>query len=340
MAAFAGYDMPIQYQDGILAEHAHVRTRAGLFDVSHMGQCVLDSPGAAQRLEMLVPGDIQGLAVGRMRYSVFLTPEGGVLDDLMILRKSETRFFLIVNASRKETDFALLQERVGDMEILEDHALLALQGPEAARVLAQLQPAIDHLPFMGGMVTTIRDMRLVVTRSGYTGEDGFEISVPSAQANELADILMQDAAVKWIGLGARDTLRLEASLCLYGHELDETTSPVEAGLSWVIGKRRREAGDFPGAKRILQELKDGPLRRRVGIRPEGRTIAREGAEIYDASGNRIGFVTSGGFSPSLGGPIAMGYISTNDTRLQLMVRGQALPASVVPLPFVPHRYRK
>lgn len=343
MAGFAGYDMPIQYAGGIIAEHTHTRTAAGLFDVSHMGQCLLEGGTAAATLEQLTPGDIKGLAVGRMRYSVFLTASGGISDDLMILRLAEDRFFVVVNASRKTDDFALLKANLlpgTSLTLLDDRALLALQGPEAKTVLSPYLKEHSVESFLTGSWSG----DLCVTRSGYTGEDGFEISLPAPQAAAFAQELLSHDSVKWIGLGARDSLRLEAGLCLYGHELDETTSPVEADLAWVIGKRRREAGDFPGSARILKELAEGCTRKRVGIKPEGRAIAREQTVIQDNAGQPIGLVTSGGFGPTLGGPIAMGYVAPSyasaGSPLFLNVRGQALPATVTPLPFVPHTYKR
>ncbi len=340
MGAFAGYDMPIHYPDGILAEHRHTRARAGLFDVSHMGPCLLEGPDVIARLERLVPGDLQGLAVGRMRYTVLLNPSGGVVDDLMVLKLAETRLFLVLNASRKAVDLALLREHVGPVAAGADRALLAVQGPEAARVVRErFGEMVDTLPFMGGR----EQGEWIITRSGYTGENGFEIALPAHAAEGVARDLLADPAVRWAGLGARDTLRLEAGLCLYGHELDETVSPVEADLAWIIGKRRREAGDFPGGARIQAELASGPARRRVGLRLEGRTIAREGTPIRAVDGSMLGTVTSGGFSPTLGVPVAMGYVVTGmaavGTPVQLEVRGQLAPARVVALPFVPHAYR-
>lgn len=343
MAGFAGYDMPIQYAEGIIAEHLHTRAAAGLFDVSHMGQCLLEGTGAAATLERVTPGEIAGLTVGRMRYSVLLNERGGIIDDLMILRLAADRFFVVVNASCKSGDFALLQsvlEADTSLTVLPDRALIALQGPQAEAALAPLLPDCAALSFLAGV--WVEDICL--TRSGYTGEDGFEISLPAAAAEKFCTALLGNPAVKWIGLGARDSLRLEAGLSLYGHELDESISPVEADLAWVIGKRRREAGDFPGASRILEELKNGPRRKRVGLKPEGRAIAREQTAIHDATGRPVGLVTSGGFGPTIGGPVAMGYVETAlaapGTRLNLMVRGQALPAPVTPLPFVPHTYKR
>jgi aminomethyltransferase len=341
MVPFAGYEMPVQYPTGIIAEHLHTRARAGLFDVSHMGQVALHGVTAAM-LETLVPGDIAGLAEGQMRYTLLLNDEGGIIDDLMALPDEGGALRLVVNAATKEGDIAHLRERLGpkaDIRLCDDLALLALQGPAAAAVLSRiLDPRVATMPFLSG--ARFRD--LYATRSGYTGEDGFEISVPADRAAELAERLLNEPEVMPVGLGARDTLRLEAGLCLYGHDIDATTTPVAAGLAWTIAKRRRAEGGFPGARRILRELADGPARRRVGIRPDGRAPAREGSAIVDPAGNLIGEVTSGGFGPSLNAPIAMGYVarpySDSGTALAVVVRDVARPARVSPTPFVPTRY--
>jgi aminomethyltransferase len=345
MVPFAGYAMPVQYADGILKEHQHTRAAAGLFDVSHMGQASLSGPGAPEALEALVPGDIAGLEPGRMRYSVLLNANGGIMDDLMVLRLADNAFHLVVNAACKEADFAHIAAHLPSgltFTPRRDLALIALQGPEAAAIMAQLAPGIDHIDFMQSASASIDGADVLITRSGYTGEDGYELSVANGQAEALAVRLLSFEAVRPIGLGARDSLRLEAGLCLYGHDIDTSTSPIEAGLIWVIPKARREAGGFPGAARIQREIAGGPSRRRVGIRPEGRVIAREGTAILDRDGNKIGTVTSGGFGPSAGGPVAMGYVTPANakagTTLQLEVRGKAHPAEVVKMPFVPHRY--
>jgi aminomethyltransferase len=344
MVPFAGYEMPLQYPAGIIGEHLHTRAQAGLFDVSHMGQVATHGVTAAM-LETLVPGDIAGLGEGRMRYTLLLNDDGGIIDDLMVIRfAGELR--LVVNAATKAGDVAHLRARLGaaaGIELLEDQALLALQGPQAATVLARLAGAgVTRMPFLSGALIERPGMTLFVTRSGYTGEDGFEISVAADRAVELAERLLAEPEVMPIGLGARDTLRLEAGLCLYGHDIDETTTPVAAGLAWTIAKRRREEGGFPGASRILRELADGPARRRVGILPDGRAPAREGSAVVDPTGNLIGEVTSGGFGPSLNAPIAMGYIaraySDRGTALAVVVRDVARPARVSPMPFVPTRY--
>lgn len=352
MVPFAGYSMPVQYGLGILKEHLHTREKAGLFDVSHMGQAFLSGPDhetTAQALEALVPGEILKLGEGRLRYTMLLNDEGGILDDLMVTRlpgaENDGRLMLVVNAACKEADYAHLSKHLPDnvrLERADDRALLALQGPKAAEVLAKFCPDAAGLGFMTAGPMVFDSIDCHVSRSGYTGEDGFEISVPASDAETVARRLLGEADVEPIGLGARDTLRLEAGLCLYGHDIDETTSPVEADLVWSMSKRRREEGGFPGAERIQRELRDGPSRLRVGIRPEGRAPAREGTEILDGEGNRIGVVTSGGFGPSVGAPVAMGYVaaphSETETSVSLQVRGNAVPAQVATMPFQPHRY--
>jgi glycine cleavage system T protein (aminomethyltransferase) len=343
LVPFAGYQMPLEYGAGILAEHRHTRAKAGLFDVSHMGQVRLAGAAADRALETLVPGDFLGLAPLRMRYTLLLNDEGGIVDDLMVTRRAD-ELHLVVNAARKHADVAYLRERLGAgiaIEPLEDRALLALQGPAAAAVLARFVPGIERLPFMSAVDTSLTGRRSLISRSGYTGEDGFEISLLAADAVALAEKLLCQKEVLPVGLGARDTLRLEAGLCLYGHDIDETTTPVEAGLSWTIARRRR-GGGFPGAATILAELAEGPRRRRVGLRPDGRAPAREGTAILDPGGRPVGRVTSGGYGPSLGGPIAMGYVESGHAgegnALLLLVRDVPRPARVVPLPFVPTRY--
>ena len=354
MVPFAGYDMPVNYRLGVLKEHLHTRAKAGLFDVSHMGQAFLVGPDhatTAMALEGLVPADLHDLAPGQQRYSQLLNEEGGIIDDLMLTRPAaaaeEGRLFLVVNASRKEVDYGHLKARLPAgvrLEPATERALLALQGPTAVNVMHALAPAATGLAFMTGANVAIAGIDCHVSRSGYTGEDGFEISVAAARASELARLLLGQDDVEPIGLGARDSLRLEAGLCLYGHDIDETTSPVEAGLAWSIPKRRRSDGGFPGARRIQDELSNGAKRRRVGIRPDGRAPAREGTEILALLGDRLGAITSGGFGPSVNAPIAMGYVPQGraavGTPVNLMVRGKALGASVTALPFVPHRYAR
>ncbi len=343
MVPFAGYAMPVQYPSGILKEHLHTRARAGLFDVSHMGQVVIGGDDPAAAIEALVPGDIQALKPGAMRYSLFTSESGGILDDLMITRR-QNDLFVVVNAACKEQDIAHMRARLPAVEVLEDRALLALQGPEAAAVLSALNPAVQSLLFMNGAEMELMGVACFVTRSGYTGEDGFEISVPAGAAADLARELLSHEAVAPIGLGARDSLRLEAGLCLYGHDIDETTTPVEAALTWVINKRRRAEGGFPGADVILEQIAKGVSRKRVGIRPLGKMPVREGAEVVGEDGAVIGKITSGGFGPSVGGPVAMGYVPAEmavpGTALKLRQRGRLLEAEVAKLPFVKQNYHK
>jgi len=346
MVPFAGYSMPVQYQ-GVIAEHQHCRTQAALFDVSHMGQAALTGATAAAALEQLVPGDIIGLKPGRQRYTLLTNEAGGIIDDLMVANLGNDRLFLVVNAARKSVDLPHIEASLPPavrLAELEDRALLALQGPLAAQALLRLCPAAPLLPFMGVSETLVAGHPCLVSRSGYTGEDGFEISVPAEHAEALAQALVEQPEVAPAGLGARDSLRLEAGLCLYGNDIDELTTPVEAGLLWVIGKRRRAAWDFPGADVVRDQVQTGAARLRVGIRPEGRALARALTDIVADDGTAAGTVTSGGFSPTLNAPIAMGYVrrdlGADGTRLHLMVRGKPLPAAVAPLPFVPHRYAR
>lgn len=348
MVPFAGYSMPVQYPLGVLKEHQHTRTAAGLFDVSHMGQADLVGDNIATALEELVPGELQALKPGRIRYTQLLNADGGIIDDLMAARPVDgdpNRLHLVVNAACKDKDYAVIQSHLGDRAKLEkkdDQALLALQGPQAAAVLSRFEPACATMPFMSLRPAVINDVEIVISRCGYTGEDGFEISVPNNAAEALARTFLEAPEVEPIGLGARDSLRLESGLCLYGHDIDDTTSPVEADLVWSIGKRRKLEGGFPGDGRILNELNEGPNRLRVGLKPLGRAPAREGTVIETPEGNAVGAVTSGGFGPTAEGPIAMGYVekahATPGTRLHLIVRGKALEADVVAMPFVPQRY--
>jgi len=347
MVPFAGYAMPVQYPAGILAEHAQCRAKAALFDVSHMGQGVLRGEGAAEALEALTPADVIGLKPGRQRYALLTEEDGGIRDDFMVANRGD-HLFLVVNAACKDEDFAHiaahLPSRVA-LARLDDRALLALQGPAAEAVIARLGGAeAAALPFLGIAETTLAEIPVLASRSGYTGEDGFEISVAADRAEALAKALLADPDVAPAGLGARDSLRLEAGLCLYGNDIDRTTSPVEAALAWTIGRRRRAAWDFPGAARVREELERGPKRLRVGLRPEGRAPARAHTAIVAADGAPIGEVTSGGFGPTLGAPVAMGYVAAAyaaaGTAVELMVRGRPLPARVSPTPFVPHRYRR
>jgi aminomethyltransferase len=337
--------MPVQYPAGIMAEHLHTRAGAGLFDVSHMGQLRLRGAGAAQALETLIPGEIQALKPGRTRYTLFTNEQGGVLDDLMATNAGDY-LFLVVNAACKAQDTAHLRHRIGDrvqIEELPDRALLALQGPAAAEVLGRLVPAVRSMGFMSWAEHRIEGAPCMVTRSGYTGEDGFEISVPNEAAVKVAKRLLGESEVKPIGLGARDSLRLEAGLCLYGHDIDEKTTVIEADLAWTVGKRRREEGGFPGAAIVQDQLAKGAPRKRVGIAPEGRAPAREHTEIRGESGP-VGEVTSGGFGPTANAPVAMGYVdaahAAAGSAVSLVVRGTPRPARIVPLPFVPHRYHR
>lgn len=351
MVPFAGYDMPVQYPTGILTEHGWTRENAGLFDVSHMGQCYIEGPDfetTARALESIVPADILGLVPHQQRYSQLLSPDGGTLDDLMITRTADDGvLYVVVNASRKDHDFALIAAHLPAGVTLtrrDDLALVALQGPKAEAVLAKLAPGVSDLKFMHYLDATIGGVGAHVSRSGYTGEDGFEISMPARHAAKIWNQLLDNPSVKPIGLGARDSLRLEGGLCLYGHELDETISPVEADLMWSIAKRRRAEGGFIGAARVQRELAEGAKRKRVGLRPEGRAPARDGTVITDSAGRKIGTITSGGFGPTVGGPIAMGYVETEysapGTSVQLVVRGKPLPATIVKLPFVPNRFKR
>ena len=357
MVPFAGYDMPVQFTSGVLREHLHTRASAGLFDVSHMGQIALRAKSgrvedAALALERLVPQDILALPPGRQRYAQFTNDAGGLLDDLMVANFGD-HLFLVVNAACKAADEAHLRAQLADaclIETLANRALIALQGPKAEAALAKLCPEASAMKFMDCGPRRVDGIDCFVSRSGYTGEDGFEISVPADQAERLAKTLLDNSDVLPIGLGARDSLRLEAGLCLYGHDIDTTTTPVEAALNWSIQKSRRRggarAGGFPGAEKILAQLEDGAPRRRVGLRPEGRAPVREGAALFaDAtSTEQIGAVTSGGFGPSLNAPMAMGYLPTSQAELGGTVfaelRGQRLPLRIAAMPFVPNTYKR
>jgi len=349
MVAFAGYDMPVQYKDGVLKEHLHTRAKAGLFDVSHMGQAVIVGPDhetAARALEKFAPGEFLKLGKWRQRLSVLLNDKGGIIDDLMVARPAaDGRINIVVNGACKENDFAYLEDHLPKnvkLERFDTRGLMALQGPKAAEVLSRHAPEAAALKFMSFAEMDIGGVTATVTRGGYTGEDGYEISTRGEDTEKLAKLLLAEEEVEPIGLGARDSLRLEAGMCLYGHDINEETTPVEGNIAFVINKRRREEGGFNGAERILRELKDGPGRLRVGIKPEGRAPAREGVEIQNLDGKRIGKVTSGGFGPTVGGPVAMGYVdavhSKTGTNIQLIVRGKALAAEVVDMPFTPNNY--
>ena len=348
MVPFAGYEMPVQYPAGVLKEHLHTRASAGLFDVSHMGQAFLSGAEPDRALEQVTPADVIGLKEGMQRYGLLLNENGGIKDDFMFSRLiGERDLHIVVNGATKEGDFAYIAEKlsgVGTLTPKPDRALLALQGPKAGAVLERHAPGIDQLTFMKVVRATVAGAPAIISRSGYTGEDGFEISLEGADAERVARALLAEPEVLPIGLGARDSLRLEAGLCLYGHDIDESTDPVEADLVWSIGKRRRERKDFPAAERIIDEVANGVRRKRVGIRPEGRAPAREGAEIADKDGRIVGRVTSGGFGPSVNAPVAMGYVETafaaDGTEIDLLVRGKPLPARVSPMPFAPHRYKR
>ncbi|HXY57900.1 MAG TPA: glycine cleavage system aminomethyltransferase GcvT [Methylocystis sp.] len=346
MTAFAGYELPLHYERGLVAEHLFTREKAGLFDVSHMGQMILSGAGAARGLETLCAADLIELPAQRTRYTQFLDGSGGILDDLMATRLPgrEEAFFLVVNAATKGQDFALLSQKFPQLRLLmqEHRALLALQGPLAARALAPLLPGVESLSFMDWRAFDFEGAGVYVTRSGYTGEDGFEISLPAALAEAFAERLLADPDVAPIGLGARDSLRLEAGVCLCGHDIDRSTDPVEAGLAFSIGRRRRAEGGFPGFARIAEALSQGPRRRRLGLLPQGKAPVREGAPLMTVEGAAVGRVTSGGFSPSLRMPIAMGYVASPfaaaDTALVTELRGRSVELLVTKLPFVPHRY--
>ncbi|TCL73609.1 glycine cleavage system aminomethyltransferase GcvT [Rhizobium sp. BK251] len=357
MVPFAGYDMPVQYPLGVLKEHLHTRAGAGLFDVSHMGQVILRPRSgkyedAALALESIVPVDIVGLAEGRQRYGFLTDENGGILDDLMITNRGD-HIFVVVNAACKDADVAHLKKHIGDrceITLLDDHALVALQGPRAVEVLAELWADVAAMRFMDVRLVKLHDVPCIVSRSGYSGEDGFEISIPADKAEDVAKRLLEHPDVQPIGLGARDSLRLEAGLCLYGNDIDTTTSPVEAAIEWGIQKTRRtgglRAGGFPGAKRILSELDNGATRRRVGLKPEGKAPVRAHAKLYaDAEGRtEIGEVTSGSFGPSVESPVAMGYVPVASaepgTQVFAEVRGKYLPLTVTALPFVKPAYKR
>ena len=345
MVPFAGYEMPVQYE-GIMAEHLWTRENAGLFDVSHMGQLNIGGNNVAQALETVLPGDLVNLADMKLRYSLLLADDGTIVDDLMATRRGDD-FYVVVNGATKFGDIEFMEAAL-PRDVVVDHmrgqALLALQGPRAAEALEKIAPGVSNLSFMEGGAFQVLGRPMWISRSGYTGEDGFEISVPANAATELAEALVADEAVKPIGLGARDSLRLEAGLPLYGHDIDRTTTPVMAGLTFAIQKRRRAEGGFAGDMRILAEIENGAVQKRVGLLVEGRQPVREGAMVLDREANEVGRVTSGGFSPSLQRPIAMGYVPTAmaevGTQLKLSHRGKLFAATVAAMPFVPHRYHR
>lgn len=349
MVPFAGYDMPVQYPLGVKKEHIHTREAAGLFDVSHMGQVKLTGENVAAAIEKLVPVDIIDLPAGKQRYAFFTNEEGGILDDLMVTNYGDW-YYLVINAACKEQDIAHMQAHLGDdvtLEVLDDRALIALQGPKAADVLSRLQPEVSNMVFMDSQQIDIDGVPCYVSRSGYTGEDGYEISIPASETERLTRKLLAEEEVEAIGLGARDSLRLESGLCLYGHDLDTTTTPVEGSLLWAISKARRpdgaRAGGFPGEAVIFEQLtQKNHQRKRVGLLSEGRAPIREGAELFNADGEKIGVVTSGSFGPTLSQPVAMGYVKTEfsalETEVFAEVRGKRLPMTVSRAPFIEQRY--
>ncbi len=351
MVPFAGYEMPVQYPLGVKKEHIHTREKAGLFDVSHMGQVKLRGASAAKALEALVPVDIIDLPVGKQRYALFTNEQGGVMDDLMVTNHGDY-LYVVVNAACKEQDIAHMRASLGDdveLEVMDDAALVALQGPAAAAVMARFAPDTADMVFMDARAVKVDGVECLVSRSGYTGEDGFEISIPSAEAERICRLLLGEPEVEAIGLGARDSLRLEAGLCLYGHDIDTTTTPLEASLIWAISKVRRadgeRAGGFPGADIILGQIANKDwTRKRVGLVAEGRAPVREGAELFDADDNKIGVVTSGTFGPTAEKPVAMGYVATEfsvlETQVFASVRGKKLPMTVVKMPLVEQRYHR
>ncbi|VAX08487.1 Aminomethyltransferase (glycine cleavage system T protein) [hydrothermal vent metagenome] len=345
MVSFAGYAMPVQYPLGVMGEHNHTRNAAGLFDVSHMGQVIITGPNTDIWMESLVPGNIKDLSVNHIRYSMFTNDHGGIMDDLMITKRKDD-LFLVVNAACKAQDIAHMKVHLPEgftLTEITDRALIALQGPKAAEVLSRFASGADQMDFMTYAEVTICGAECYISRSGYTGEDGHEISIPAHKAEEVCRALLAEKEVEAIGLGARDSLRLEAGLCLYGHDLTTDTTPVEASLLWAIGKRRREEGGFPGDHIILPQIKNkNYAKKRVGILPTGRAPAREATVIVDAEGHEIGTITSGGFGPTFGGPVAMGYVKPQfaaiGTEVFLVVRGKSRAAHVAKLPFVQQQY--
>ncbi len=349
MVPFAGYEMPVQYPLGVKKEHLQTREKAGLFDVSHMGQVKLTGANAAAALEKLVPVDIIDLPAGKQRYALFTNEDGGVMDDLMVTNYGDW-IYVVVNAACKEQDVAHMQANLGDdvkLEVLDDRALVAIQGPEAAQAVARLAPEVNEMVFMDSRQMQIDGVDCLVSRSGYTGEDGFEISIPSAEADRLCRLFLEQPEIEAIGLGARDSLRLESGLCLYGHDIDTTTTPLEGSLIWAISKCRRadgeRAGGFPGAEKVLSQIANKDwTRKRVGLLGEGRAPVREGVELFDEAGNKIGVVTSGTFGPTVGKPVAMGYVATEFSALETVVyaevRGKKLPMTVSRMPFIEQRY--
>ncbi|MCP5073696.1 MAG: glycine cleavage system aminomethyltransferase GcvT [Rhodobacteraceae bacterium] len=345
MVDFAGWEMPVQYPLGIMGEHKQCRERAAIFDVSHMGQVELRGKNTAEELEKLVPASIVPLAENKARYTFFTNPQGGIMDDLIVSNAGD-HLFVVVNASMRDQDIGHMRNNLDRIDVIEltDRALVAVQGPKAEAVVGALCPAAIDLKFMETSVVDIIGASCRISRLGYTGEDGYEISIPEDRALEITNAFLAHEDCEMAGLGARDSLRLEAGLCLYGNDIDNGTSPIEASLNWAIQKRRREGGGFPGAERIQAELANGPTRKLVGIKPEGRAPARQGVEIQDQDGNTVGMVTSGGFGPTVQGPVSMGYVSTElsapGSKVDLLVRGKAQPAEVIALPFVQQNYKR
>jgi len=349
MVEFAGYEMPVHFQSGIIKEHCHTRAHAGLFDISHMGQIRVSGDNVGTSLDRLVPGDISNLQLNRQRYTWLTNDQGGVIDDCMITNRGD-HLLIVANASRKKHVLNHLKANLIECSIaeLKDRALLALQGPKASKVIERFVPKAKHLPFMSSASSSIQGADCIMNRCGYTGEDGYEIMVHSDQVEEIARLFIAQKEVEPIGLGARDSLRLEAGLCLYGHDIDENTSPIDAGLDWVIAKkylgRNAQPAIFPGANKILRDIRERPVCKRVGLVSEGRIPVREGAQLFNKAGDIVGRVTSGGFGPTVNSPVAMGYLNTKfaqpGTLLDAMVRNRLHPISVVNLPFVPHHYHK
>jgi len=351
MVPFSGYQMPVQYKAGIIKEHNHVRQVTGLFDVSHMGQAIIHGENPALNFEKLISNNITDLADGYMRYSLLTNESGGILDDLIVTRRSTDSgredIHIVVNANRKDTDFQYIEENIDQfctLEVLDELALIALQGPKSEEVLTRFNPRVADLVFMSSLETMINGIKCFVSRSGYTGEDGFEISLPASKTEDFTLRLLEEPEVKLVGLGARDSLRLEAGLCLYGHDIDTNTSPIEAALGWVVDKQRCELNSFPGAKSIFKQITEGVSRRRVGLLPDGPIPLRESTLIIDNVGREIGYVTSGGYSPTMERPIAMGYLEISHSNLGSKVwanlRGKKLELTVVSLPFVKHQYHR
>ena len=342
---FAGWELPVQYSQGIKAEHLHCRAKASLFDVSHMGQVELHGTNVSQALEEIVPSNVEGLPVGKARYTVFTNESGGILDDLIVSNAGDY-LFAVVNASMRDQDIQHLRDHLTDCDVKEitDRALIAIQGPKAESVVGKYSQEVIELKFMQTTVAKILGVDCRISRLGYTGEDGFEISIPVENAIEITKKFLQDEDCEPAGLGSRDSLRLESGLCLYGNDIDESTTPIEAQLNWIIQKRRREEGGFPGADRIISELNQGSTRKLVGIKPEGGAPARRGTVICDQNDNQIGEITSGGFGPTINGPISMGYVGTDlsepGTKVNLLVRNKSLPARVTTLPFVTQNYKR